>query len=81
MTVAEIDVPEKDLYDYVGEHGYFSMVFDFSIANLDIDEQPPFTLKPITGKRLKPVFIKSQLDTQRVGWGLHIWKIMINHVH
>lgn len=69
MTVAEIDVPEKDLYDYVGEHGYFSMVFDFSIANLDIDEQPPFTLKPITGKRLKPVFIKSQLDTQRVGWG------------
>lgn len=69
MTVAEIDVPEKDLHDYVGEHGYFSMVFDFSIANLDIDEQPPFTLKPITGKRLKPVFIKSQLDTQRVGWG------------
>lgn len=69
MTVAEIDVPEKDLHDYVGEHGYFSMVFDFSIANLDIDEQSPFTLKPITGKRLKPVFIKNQLETQRVGWG------------
>lgn len=69
MTVAEIDVPEKDLHDYVGENGYFSMVFDFSIANLDIDEQPPFTLKPITGKRLKPVFIKNQLDTQKVGWG------------
>lgn len=69
MTVAEIDVPEKDLHDYIGEDGYFSMVFDFSIANLDIDEQPPFTLKPITSKWLKPVFIKNQLETQKVGWG------------
>lgn len=69
MTVAEIDVPEKDLRAYVGENGYFSMVFDFSIADLDIRNEKPFTINPITGERLKPVFIKSQLDTQRVGWG------------
>lgn len=69
MTVAEIDVPEKDLQNYVGENGYFSMVFDFSIADLDIYHQKPFTTAPITGEKLKPVFIKSQLDTQRVGWG------------
>ncbi|WP_193015819.1 glycoside hydrolase family 13 protein [Proteus sp. FME41] len=69
MTVAEIDVPEKDLRAYVGEDGYFSMVFDFSIADLDIRNEKPFTINPITGERLKPVFIKSQLDTQRVGWG------------
>ncbi|QAV22874.1 alpha-glucosidase [Proteus hauseri] len=69
MTVAEIDVPEKDLRAYVGENGYFSMVFDFSIADLDIRNEKPFTINPITGERLKPIFIKSQLDTQRVGWG------------
>ncbi|HGN2348886.1 TPA: alpha-amylase family glycosyl hydrolase [Proteus mirabilis] len=69
MTVAEIDVPEKDLQNYVGENGYFSMVFDFSIADLDIYHQKPFTTAPITGEKLKPIFIKSQLDTQRVGWG------------
>ncbi|OAT30922.1 alpha-glucosidase [Proteus myxofaciens] len=69
MTVAEIDVPEKDLLAYVGENGYFSMVFDFSIADLDIRHQKPFTTSPITGESLKPVFIKSQLDTQRIGWG------------
>ncbi|MCW9740899.1 hypothetical protein L2V80_14605 [Proteus mirabilis] len=67
MTVAEIDVPEKDLQNYVGENGHFSMVFDFSIADLDIYHQKPFTTAPITGEKLKPVFIKSQLDTQRVG--------------
>lgn len=69
MTVAEIDVPEKDLHAYVGEKGYFSMVFDFSIADLDIRNEKPFTTNPITGERLKPIFIKSQQDTQRVGWG------------
>ncbi|HEJ9660753.1 TPA: alpha-glucosidase [Proteus mirabilis] len=69
MTVAEIDVPDKDLQAYVGENGYFSMVFDFSIADLDIYHQKPFMTDKITGEKLKPVFIKSQLDTQRVGWG------------
>ncbi|MGL5952515.1 MAG: alpha-glucosidase [Providencia rustigianii] len=69
MTVAEIDVPPQDLAAYVGENGVFSMVFDFSIANLDITNQPPFTISPITGERLKPLFINSQLTTQQVGWG------------
>ncbi|ATG15993.1 alpha-glucosidase [Providencia alcalifaciens] len=69
MTVAEIDVPPHDLVDYIGEDGAFSMVFDFSIADLDIAKQPPFSISPITAERLKPVFFNNQLTTQQVGWG------------
>ena len=35
MTVAEVDVPDADLERYIGENGYFSMVFDFSYADID----------------------------------------------
>ncbi|MCK1991049.1 alpha-glucosidase [Peribacillus muralis] len=70
MTVAESDVPKELLEKFIGEDGYFSMVFDFSYTDLDV---------PSTGEWFKPVnwsvremrdkIFQSQLETQKIGWG------------
>lgn len=45
MTVAEADVPEELLDYFIGEKGFFSMVFDFSYTDIDI---------PDTGEWFRP---------------------------
>lgn len=38
MTVAETPgVPNEDLDRYIGRDGYFSMIFDFSYTDIDIN--------------------------------------------
>ncbi|WP_265457971.1 alpha-glucosidase [Enterococcus sp. HY326] len=70
MTVAEANVPHERLGEYIGEDGFYSMVFDFSYTDIDV---------PTTGEWFKPsgwtwplfaekVF-ESQVETQKQGWG------------
>ncbi|MBP1042671.1 alpha-glucosidase [Vagococcus sp. BWB3-3] len=70
MTVAEADVPDERLAEYIGKEGFFSMVFDFSYTDIDV---------PTTGEWFKPTgwtigemkanIFKNQLVTQAKGWG------------
>lgn len=70
LTVAEADVPDERLAEYIGKEGFFSMVFDFSYTDLDV---------PATGEWFKPTdwtigemkkaIFKNQLVTQEKGWG------------
>ncbi|MDO4277031.1 MAG: alpha-glucosidase [Eubacteriales bacterium] len=71
MTVAEAPgVPYEELGEFIGEDGYFSMVFDFSYA--DIDLLPGgnwYNQAPWTFKELKELIFKSQCSVQKQGWG------------
>lgn len=70
MTVAEANVPDELLKQFIKEDGFFSMVFDFSYADIDV---------PKTGEWFKPVnwtvdtlrnnIFHSQIETQKIGWG------------
>jgi len=70
FTVAEAAVPNERLEEYIGPYGYFSMVFDFSYTDIDVNE---------TGDWFKPsgwtwadmrekIFINQEI-TQEKGWG------------
>ncbi|WP_054954826.1 glycoside hydrolase family 13 protein [Paenibacillus dakarensis] len=70
MTVAEANVPDERLSEYIGNDGFFSMVFDFSYTDIDV---------PITGEwfkfsnwtlsDLKKHMYRHQLVSQEKGWG------------
>ena len=71
VTIAEAPGVEYDqLDDFIGKDGFFSMIFDFKAADLDVasgSEQ----FKPIKWKP-KDLFNKikdSQVAIQKVGWG------------
>lgn len=69
MTVAEINVPEKDLEAYIGENGYFSMVFDFSYADIDTNGiTRPCDFASWDLKDLKRCIFHSQKNYQKYGW-------------
>lgn len=70
MTVAEANVPEELLDQFIGENGFFSMVFDFSYADIDIPQTGEW-YKPTnwTLQDLKRNMFHSQLETQKRGWG------------
>lgn len=70
MTVAESNVPEELLNQFIGEDGFFSMVFDFSYTDIDV---------PATGEWFRPThftipelrrnILHSQETVQTKGWG------------
>ncbi|WP_373212005.1 alpha-glucosidase [Blautia obeum] len=71
MTVAEAPgVPYENLSEFIGEDGYFSMVFDFSYADIDLlpgsnwYDQAPWTFGD-----LKKLLFRSQCSVQTQGWG------------
>lgn len=71
MTVAEAPgVPYEQLEDYIGDDGYFSMIFDFSYSDIDLNSDgnwyPP---KKWSVAELKEAIFNSQLNIQKVGWG------------
>ncbi len=69
VTVAETsDVPYDKLEDFIGEDGYFSMVFDFHYADLDIDRNDWFRRVPWKVSDLKQKIMYSQLSLQKSGW-------------
>lgn len=72
MTVAEAPgVPYEDLGDYISDHGYFSMIFDFSYADLDLENSNGVWCKPTpwTVNHFRELLYQSQLAVQKEGWG------------
>lgn len=70
MTVAEANVPDELLGQFIGEDGFFSMVFDFSYTDIDVpDTGEWFKMKAFTAEELKKNIFHSQKRVQEHGWG------------
>lgn len=70
MTVAEAaGVRYNQLNDFIGEDGFFSMVFDFKYADLDIASGSEwFKRIPWNVEDLKKRIFDSQMFVQKYGW-------------
>ena len=70
MTVAEAAGLRYDqLDDFIGENGFFSMIFDFKHADLDIASGSEwFKRIPWTIEDLKNRILDSQMYVQKSGW-------------
>lgn len=70
VTVAEAPgVGYDELDDFIGEDGYFSMIFDFKYADLDIESGSEwFKRVPWTVKDLRERIMASQMAIQEYGW-------------
>jgi alpha-glucosidase len=70
VTVAETPgVPEEDLAEYIGEDGYFSMIFDFSYTDIDlVPQQPWYKFSSWTMKEFKEKLFRNQILSQETGW-------------
>lgn len=71
VTVAEAPgVAYEELGDFIGEGGYFSMIFDFRYADLDVASGSEwFKRIPWTIQELRDKIMASQMALQKVGWG------------
>ena len=71
MTVAETPMLEYERYnDFIGEDGFFSMIFDFSYADLDMTKGGfYYSLRDIPTVELRDKIFESQLTQQKYGWG------------
>lgn len=71
MTVAEAPgVPYEELEEFIGSNGYFSMIFDFRYADLDVASGSEwFKRVPWTVSTLNQKIMDSQMALQRCGWG------------
>ena len=70
MTVAETPMLEYERYnDFIGEDGFFSMIFDFSYADLDMTKGGfYYSLRDIPTIELRNAIFESQLTQQKYGW-------------
>jgi len=71
MTVAETPMLEYERYnDFIGKDGFFSMIFDFSYADLDMTKGGfYYSLRDIPTIELRDAIFESQLTQQKYGWG------------
>ena len=71
MTVAETPLLEYERYnDFIGEDGFFSMIFDFSYSDLDMKKGGfYYSLRDIPTVELRNKIFESQLTQQKYGWG------------
>ena len=71
MTVAETPMLEYERYnDFIGEDGFFTMIFDFSYADLDMTKGGfYYSLRDIPTIELRDAIFESQLTQQKYGWG------------
>lgn len=71
VTVAEAPgVAYEELGDFIGKDGYFSMIFDFRYADLDVASGSEwFKRIPWTVKELGDKIMASQMALQKYGWG------------
>ena len=71
MTVAETPLLEYERYnDFIGEDGFFSMIFDFSYSDLDMSKGGfYYSLQKVVTKELRDKIFESQLTQQKYGWG------------
>ena len=70
MTVAEANVPDDLLDKFIGEKGFFSMVFDFSYTDIDVPASGEW-YQPTnwTVKEMKERIFHSQRALDSTGWG------------
>lgn len=71
MTVAETPMLEYERYnDFIGEDGFFTMIFDFSYADLDMTKGGfYYSLRDVPTVELRDKIFESQLTQQKYGWG------------
>lgn len=71
MTVAEAPgVPYGELGKYIGENGHFSMIFDFSYADIDLAPGGSWCNQAEWDvPKLRQLIFKSQTSVQEKGWG------------
>lgn len=71
VTVAEAPgVSYDELDDFIGVNGYFSMIFDFKYADLDVASGSEwFKRIKWTIKDLREKIMESQMSIQKYGWG------------
>lgn len=70
MTVAEAAGIEYDqLEEFIGDNGFFSMIFDFKHADLDVASGSEWFLRlPWTIEDLRNRILNSQMQVQKYGW-------------
>ena len=70
VTVAEAaGVPYEKMNEFIGEDGFFDMIFDFRYADLDIASGSEwFKRIPWTVKELNEKIMASQMIMQKYGW-------------
>lgn len=71
VTVGEAPgVKYDELDDFIGEEGYFSMIFDFKYADIDVESGSDW-FKRTNWKvsEFKELLFESQEAIQKVGWG------------
>ena len=70
VTIAEAPgVAYEELGNFIGEQGYFSMIFDFRYADLDITSGSEwFKRVPWTVRDLRDKIMMSQMALQKHGW-------------
>ena len=71
MTVAKTPMLEYERYnDFIGDDGFFTMIFDFSYADLDMTKGGfYYSLRDIPTIELRDAIFESQLTQQKYGWG------------
>lgn len=71
VTVGEAPgVAYDEFSDFIGEEGYFSMIFDFHYADIDVESGSDwFKRTHWTTKEFKELIIQSQEALQNAGWG------------
>ncbi|MEB7396581.1 alpha-glucosidase [Mammaliicoccus sciuri] len=70
VTVGEAPgVKYDELSDFIGENGYFSMIFDFKYADIDVESGSDwFKRTNWTTQEFKELLFNSQKEIQKVGW-------------
>ncbi|MCF0106264.1 MAG: alpha-glucosidase [Holdemanella sp.] len=69
VTICEATgMPYEELDVYVGEHGTFSMVFDFNYTNIDVENEDYFRRTNWRVESYRDLLYDSQLQLQKVGW-------------
>lgn len=71
VTVGEASgVPYEEYDQFIGNDGYFSMIFDFRYADIDIySGSEIYKQRPWTIREWRDRIFKSQTAIQKVGWG------------
>lgn len=70
VTVGEAPgVKYDELSDFIGENGYFSMIFDFKYADIDVESGSDwFKRTNWTTQEFKELLFNTQKEIQKVGW-------------
>lgn len=70
FTVAEVSVSEGKMEEFVGEHGFFSTVFDFSYTDMDVEKSNGKEWKKrFTIREMREKIFASQNMIEKYGWG------------